>query len=278
MHRRQLFQYVAYAALALCLVGFITAVRKLQTAQALMAEAQPELARAKQELQRLQQLRADEQNRRASQPALSDAEVLELARLRAEVTRLRSALPPTLSTPPLATKASPAQPPPALKITTHSSAATANLFLGHTHALGIWPSTVPGKQLAAFLTPELIAAADGTASDSVMVTMRIMEFARAASGQLGIEQMQTGAALTPEQYQTFLKRAEQAEGTDILSMPRVITLSGREARVEVRSQLPDGTVTGPAINLTPTLDATRTAVRLDYKFELNQPAPSAPGK
>ncbi len=278
MPRRQLFQYFTCAALALCLVGFITAVRKLQTAQALVAEAQAEVDRAKQELQRLQQFRADDQKRRAAQPALSDAEVLELARLRAEVTRLRSAP----SAPPRTAVATAhpgaGEPLAAPKVATHAVAATANLFLGHTHALGAWPAPTPGSQLAAFLTPELAVAPNGTASDSVMITMRIMQFTKVASERLGLAQLQAGAALTPEQYQLLLKRMEQAEGIDILSMPRVVTTSGREAQVEVRNQLADGTLTGPMIKVVPTLDATRTAVRLDYKFELTQPTANPPGK
>ena len=103
-----------------------------------------------------------------------------------------------------------------------------------------------------------------------------MEFPNSLREQLGMQQMQNGAAFTPDQFRAFLQRAEQSDGVDVLSMPRIITLSGREAQVAISSRQPDGTVTGPVINVTPTLDATRTAVRMDYKFGFSRPANPAP--
>jgi hypothetical protein len=269
MHRRQLLQYLAALVLIVAAICFVIALRKIQTAQAVFAEAELEHQRAKQALQRH---KAAAEKHRAPQPALTDAEVLELARLRNEVTRLRkeqeaaTAKPTTTAAVPVGTSEQ-----AATKVISHSVTSSANLHLGHTIALGSWFSSTPGKQIMGFLTPEL-------SGEGVMVATRIFEIPKSTLEQLGFNQFGNGATFTPDQFKGILQRAEQAEGTDILAMPRILTLSGREAEVAIRQRLADGTETGPIIRVTPTVDATRTAVRLDFKFELNQLPSTPPAK
>lgn len=208
----------------------------------------------------------------ASQASITNAEVLELARLRNEVTRLRkeqeaaTAKPTTTAAVPVGTSEQ-----AATKVISHSVTSSANLHLGNTIALGSWFSSTPGKQIMGFLTPEL-------SGEGVMVATRIFEIPKSTLEQLGFNQFGNGATFTPDQFKGILQRAEQAEGTDILAMPRILTLSGREAEVAIRQRLADGTETGPIIRVTPTVDATRTAVRLDFKFELNQLPSTPPAK
>lgn len=267
MRREHIFQLLMAVALVLCVAGWFSARSKLRDAQAGLAAGQQELERSLAEAKRLQQVNAP---RATNSPVLSDAEVLELARLRNEVTRLRneqtaSAKLATVSAAPAGTLEQAA----ATKVISHGVTSSANIHLGHTISLGAWRSSTPGKQIMGFLTPEI-------SGDGVLVATRIFEMPKSLLEQLGFNQFGNGATFTPDQFKGILQRAEQAEGTDVLAMPRIITLSGREAQVAIRQRLADGTETGPLIRVTPTVDATRTAVRLDFKFELNQLPPSPP--
>lgn len=266
MRRNHILQLLMAVALVLCVAGWFSARSKLRDVQARLAAGQQELERSLAEAKRLQQVNAP---RVTNSPALSDAEVLELARLRNEVTRLRSeqravsAKPATASAAPAGTSEK-----AATKVVSQGVTSSANIHLGHTISLGAWRSPTSGKQIMGFLTPEI-------SGDGVLVATRIFEMSKSLSEQLGFNQFGNGATFTPDQFKGILQRAEQAEGTDVLAMPRVLTLSGREAQVAIRERLADGTETGPLIRVTPTVDATRTAVRLDFKFELSQ-LPSNP--
>ena len=269
MRREHLLQYLAAVILTVCVIGWFSAMGKLRTAHALLADGNREAEQARQTLKELQAFAAKEQ-RAANKPALSDAEILELARLRNEVTRLRTEQRAT-SAKPTAVTAAPMTPEEATATTvvSHGVTSSANIQLGHTISLGVWHSTTPGKQIMGFLTPEI-------SGDGVLVATRIFEMPKSVSEQLGFDQWRNGATFTPDQFKVILQRAEQADGTDVLTMARIITLSGREAQVAIRERQADGTESGPLIRVTPTVDATRTTVQLDFKFELNQRIPAAP--
>lgn len=260
------------AALCICLYNLRYDYRQLGIAFADESRDDERVRR------RLEGLEASSRSRPPPTPALADSEVLELARLRNEVTRLRGeqrASPPKSAANAVSAPGA-AEQTKATNVETHATAATANIYLGHTLSLGTWRSPATGRQLAGFLTSEIATQPGGGSSDSILVTARLMEFPNSLREQLGVQQIQNGAAFTPDQFRAFLQRAEQSDGVEVLSLPRIITLSGREAQVAISSRQPDGTVTGPIINVTPTLDATRTAVRVDYKFEFSRPANPAP--
>ena len=275
LRRERLLLWLSLGANVLLLLAFVGFLGKWKLMEVQLAHER----RNGEELMLLQkEAQSAAKSRSAPQPALSDAEVLEHARLRNEVTRLRGE---QRATPPKsAGNAIPAtgaaQQSKVSTVESHTTTATANVYLGHTLSVGTWRSPATGKQLVGFLTPEIATQPGGGSSDSILVTARIMEFPNSLREQLGMQQMQNGAAFTPDQFRAFLQRAEQSDGVDVLSMPRIITLSGREAQVAISSRQPDGTVTGPVINVTPTLDATRTAVRMDYKFGFSRPANPAP--
>lgn len=242
MNRRQLFQYFAYAALALCLVGCISAVRK-----------QPHCA----------------------QPALSNSEVLELARLRVEVTRLRNEVQSTRpsfpsSRLPLITNAPPAQ-AAVLAVMTLTARLSANVGLGQALAVGGWIAPGSGRRIVGLISPEL----DGSAPGAILVTARIVELADADMEKLGLHTLRTDRAnsqaqkmFTVEQFKALVASAEKLKGTSVVAMPHIVTESGRPAQIAVREMREDGPTTGQMINFTSTLDATRTSVRLDMNMEL----------
>ncbi len=268
MHRGRLFLYLSLAAnvmLGVCLYNLRYDYRQLGIA---FADADRDYTHSR---RRLEELELAAKSRATNNPALAEAETLELARLRNEVTRLRNEQrgASSKSAPnPSATTSAPEQ-AAAPRVISHRTTSSANIFLGHTLALGAWQSATPGKQILGFMTPEI-------SGDSVMVAARIIEMSKSQLEQLGFSQFQNGGTFTPDQFKAILQRAEQADGTDVLAMPRVITVSGREAEVSIRDRQPDGTETGPVIKVTPTIDATRTSVRLDFKFELHQPAATPP--
>lgn len=215
----------------------------------------------------------------ASKPSLSDSELVELARLRNEVTRLRSeqraAAPtnsPAIRRPPVPAPAPVLAAPPVTKLT---STVTAQVPLGHALAIGGWTASEPGQRIVGFITP----ATDANAPGQVLLQTYLVTLPDRLLDRLGLQDLRTdqtgsqsAAGLDSGRLAALLKLAEQEAGVSTLSAPRVLTANGQAATVSVTQAQPDGTQLGPTINLTPTLDATGTSVRLDVGLELNLPA------
>ncbi len=280
MRRERLLLLLSLTANVLLLAGLLYVLSQLARAKAVgwKQHLQSEMLH-----KRVSELETAAKAASASPPALTDTEVLELARLRNEVTRLRNEqrlAPKAGSSPapklPLATN-----PPPAAlasPVTTLTATLSANVGLGHALAFGGWTSPTPGKRIVGLLTPDVDASAPG----AVMVATRLIEFPDAAMEQLGLQGLRTGqthsqgqAHFTAEQLAALLKWAEQTDGVDMLTSPRIITRSGQAAQLAVQAYS-DSTNTGPVINLTPTLDPTGASVRLDVGIELKLPAPTQP--
>lgn len=291
MRRELLLQYLAAVVLAVCVAVWFSAMGKVRAAKALLAEGDREVEQARLALKDLQANAAKE--RAANKPALSDAEVLELARLRNEVTRLRgeqrdaarrSTAQASEPTPSALVESSTTAPGGFRGVATLSTSVLATIGLGQSLAVGGWKSPVTGKRIVALVTPELHRVSSEPPVDGVAMTTHIVEMPNSTFEQLGLGAMWSGqaggkaqATLTQEQMKVLLERAKESTGTDILSAPRVVTWSGREAQVSVSDIGGDGIEFGPTLNITPTLDAARTSVRLDLKFRLNLPPPAAPG-
>jgi hypothetical protein len=187
-------------------------------------------------IQQVKELEATAQPRKAIKPTLTDAEMLELARLRNEVTRLRRDL-RTATNAPAAPRAAPvtASPPevalPLTEVVTFTNSVSATIPLGHTLSLGSWAEPGSGKRILSFVTPETSPDAPG----SVLVQTRLMSVPDALLDRFGLQGLR--AELPPGQPPSFdaaqfpalLKAMEQTAGVDILNMPRVLTLSGRQA-------------------------------------------------
>jgi hypothetical protein len=216
----------------------------------------------------------------AALPAVaSDADALELARLRNEVTRLRGDLraatnaPAPRRTPPVAPVTSPA---PAPGIRQLAAQVSVQVPLGQTLAMGGWAGARPGERIVSFITPTTDPAAPGT----VLVQSHLIAVPDRLLDRLGLQDLrseadasQNSAALDPARFAALLKFAEGERGVEVLSAPRVLTPNGQSATISVRQARPDGTETGPLLKLTPTLDATGANVRLEVGLEVNLTQP-----
>ncbi len=268
--------------LALALMAF---VGKLKLSE---VHAASERRKSEELLQLAKEAESTARSPAATKPALADAEQLELARLRNEVTRLRTELraatnapagkPPAARPPASAPPRAEAAPPPAAvrKLTSQTQV---NLPLGQTLALGGWPGYQPGERILSFITPTTDPAAPG----SVLVQSHLVSVPDRLLDRLGLQDLRTGenastsaAALDPARFAALLKFAEGETGVSVLSAPRVLTQSGQQAQVSVVQAHADGTQTGPVLNLTPTLDASGANVRLDVNLEMNLPAGPRP--
>lgn len=218
----------------------------------------------------------------AAAPAVvSDADALELARLRNEVTRLRgdlrvaAAATNALATARVAPAAAPVPPsaPAIRQVTAHVNV---QLPLGQTLAMGGWAGERPGDRIISFITPSTDPAAPG----SVAVQSHLVSVPDRLLDRLGLQDLRTEEAvsqaattLDPARLAALLKFAEREEGVSVLSAPRVLTLSGRAAEVSVRRVLRDGGEIGPLLKLTPTLDPAGSNVLLQVGLELNLAQP-----
>lgn len=279
MRRERIFLLISLGANLVLLWALFASRHQSAHAQTELAAMQRELAR---QAATVADLESAAKTRLTSQPAtVLDAELVELARLRNEVTRLRNeqravalatnnpAARRTLATVPTPVASS----SPITKVT---STVSAQVPLGHVLALGGWAGPEPGQRIVGFITP----ATDASTPGQVLLQTHLVTLPDRLLDRLGLQELRTdqpasqsSAGLDPARLAALLKLAEQQTGVSILSVPRVVTNNGQAAQVSVTQALPDGTQTGPVLKLTPTLDATGTSVRLDVGLELNLPAP-----
>ncbi|MSU27430.1 MAG: hypothetical protein EXS27_05895 [Pedosphaera sp.] len=272
LRRERLLLWLSLGANVLLLLAFVGFLGKWKLMEVQLAR---ERRNGEELMVRIEEAESPAKARYAPKPALTDSEVLELARLRSEVTRLRNDQRTATNAPAArravpAAVAPPAVGPPPTDVVIFSNSVSAVLPLGHSLALGGWAEPGTGRSILGFVTPETTPDAPG----SVMVQMRLMSVPDALLDRLGLQRLR--AELPPgqpprfdaAQIATLLKAMEQSEGVDILSMPRVITSSGQQAQVAVLNEREGGPTTGPVITLTPTLDASGTSVRLDVGVEL----------
>ena len=277
MRRERLLLLLSLTANALLLAGLLYVLSQLARAKSVgwKQHLQSEMLH-----KRVGELEAATKAASASPPALTDAELLELARLRNEVTRLRTeqrAVALSNSTaarrPPTP---QPTSPPPSQSVTKLTGTVSAQVQLGHALALGGWAGSEPGQRIVGFITPSTDASSPG----QVLLQTQLLTIPDRLLDRLGLQDLRTdqagspsAAGLDPARLAALLKLAEQEAGVSTLSAPRVLTANGQAATVSVTQAQPDGTYTGPVIKLTPTLDTTGTSVRLDVGLELKLPTP-----
>lgn len=257
----------------LLLVALLSSHHRSARIQAELAASQREQSR---QMVILSELESAAKSQPASKPSLSDSELVELARLRNEVTRLRGeqrAAAPTNSpsvrrSPVPAPTPVPAAPP----VTKLTSTVTAQVPLGHALAIGGWTGAEPGQRIVGFVTP----ATDANAPGQVLLQTHLVTIPDRLLDRLGLQDLRTGenssqaaAGLDSARLAALLKLADQTAGVSVLSAPRVLTGNGQVAQISLRQSQPDGTEFGPAISLNPTLDATGSSVRLEVGVELN---------
>lgn len=257
----------------LLLLALLSAHHRSGRIQAELAASQREQSR---QMVILSELESAAKSQPASKPSLSDSELVELARLRNEVTRLRgeqrAAAPtnsPSVRRSPVPAPAPVPTAPPVTKLT---STVTAQVPLGHALAIGGWTGAEPGQRIVGFITP----ATDANAPGQVLLQTHLVTIPDRLLDRLGLQDLRTGenssqaaAGLDSARLAALLKLADQTAGVSVLSAPRVLTGNGQVAQISLRQSQPDGTEFGPAISLNPTLDATGSSVRLEVGVELN---------
>jgi RNA polymerase sigma factor (sigma-70 family) len=208
----------------------------------------------------------------------------ELLRLRGETARLRRELAEALAL-------KPARPPLDLTKTddsywvrNFSQELNATVPAGHTLLLGGW-ETQPGRRAFVLTIPSRMDAAGNVTSDpnasQVLLESYIVELTETAAHKLGLSRLapahgdQEGVhqLFRNEETQELLKQIKETEGADLVSSPRVMTLSGREANVSIVEpfQAPNGHElhVGPEISILPKIDSKTDQIELAVKAELN---------
>ena len=119
---------------------------------------------------------------------------------------------------------------------------------GETAIMGGW-DTGNGKRAFAFASPEALIDGNG-----VKIGIKWVETKEATARELGLEGLFTGSRQTSgfltadgDAYRSLLKTLGARDGTDVLSMQDVTTISGRQVHVEVS----DGA--GPSLDAIPHL-------------------------
>lgn len=212
----------------------------------------------------------------------ADADQLEIARLRNEVTRLRgdlrtASVATNTTAPRRPLPVAPAAPTaPAPGIRQLAAKVSVQLPLGQTLAMGGWPGERPGERIISFMTP----STDPSSPGAISVQSHLITVPDRLLDRLGLQDLRTAehssqgtAALDPARLAALLKHAEGENGVAVLSAPRIITINGQAATISVTQAHPNGTQTGPVISLTPTLDGTGANVRLDVNLDLKLAQP-----
>ena len=278
------------AAVGAALLGVATVVVQHRQLGKLREENQAlrvqgvQLESLKQENMRLQNGRID-----SDDIARLRKEHADLLRLRGETTGLRRELAEVRAQKPGQTKAM--NPPLDLAKTDDSywvrnftQELNAKVPAGQTLLLGGW-ETKPGKRTFVLTSPVRMDAAGNVTSDpnarQVSIESHMVELTEAAARELGLSQItpankdQEGLhqLLRNEEAQDLLKRIKETEGADIISSPRVLTLSGREATVSIPEpfQAPNGHELhlGPMISILPNIDSKTDGIELAVKAEMN---------
>jgi hypothetical protein len=152
---------------------------------------------------------------------------------------------------------------------------SAQLPSGHATVLGGWHAD-PGKTMFALVSPKL----DGANPNAVSIDTKWVEIGDEALAKLDpalLSKLQgNDSNFTPSEYAALMSAFEKSENIDLLSAPRVSTISGRSAVVSVSNSrsAPDGTVAeiGPSMSLLPTIDAEDGSIRVAIQATIKMPS------
>jgi len=214
----------------------------------------------------------------------------ELLKLRGEVSRLRrevNAAAPgrpdnaaAQNAPPVVAPA-PTNAPP---VETYSATAHALVPWGAALVTGGW-KTPSGKRALVFAVPKRVEHENRVLANQVQIQAWVVEAPDEAVGRLGLKQFNTddrfstaAGLLASDQREAILQAAKDSEGVDVLSAPTLTTVSGRQAQVQVVNvhRTPSGEeyLTGPVIDLIPTISPDGQSVQMDVAAQLHYPVPS----
>jgi RNA polymerase sigma factor (sigma-70 family) len=152
-----------------------------------------------------------------------------------------------------------------------SSALRASVQPGETLVTGGYRMS-DGRRLFSFVQPEI-----GT-NGSVRFVNRITALTETAAAAVGLASLTTDAANTvqhgevwaPGEMARVLRDLSKTEGSDVITSPNIVTLSGHQAIMTIGQQ--DGEQI--SLRLTPTLGADQKQLELELRLE-SLPAPSS---
>ncbi len=243
----------------LVIAGFM-----VQTQRRSLAQVRAENAALREQTRLLQEERAEWESvaRRAKKKSgeLDEAQIKELAKLRAEVARLRAhaAAASKSKMPTEASLDDAGEKPREPKVTYPFRS---RLPSGHSVLVGGW-STQPGRRTWATLQPTMIDTGQGGLAQ-VVVRAMLFEANDAAFEELGLAGLVDGnpSAQGKELAVEFATELEaslkQTDGVDVLAAPRISTLSGRGAQISIQGGdhsiqvdvLPSASADGRSIDL-----------------------------
>lgn len=226
-----------FGVVILVIAGFM-----VQTQRRSLAQVRAENAALREQTRLLQEERAEwesvAQRAKKKSSELDEAQIKELAKLRAEVARLR-ALAAAASKSKKATEASlddasekPREPKAVYPYRSRVPS-------GHTVLVGGW-STQPGRRTWATLQPTTVDAGQG-GQTQVQVRALIFEASDAAFEELGLADLvdgnpsSQGKELAVEDASELEASLKKTDGVDVLAAPRVSTLSGRGAQISIQA-------------------------------------------
>ena len=214
-----------------------------------------------------------------------DREHRELLRLRGEVSLLRHEVQrQRAATPAPQAKATtdPAKNEASSPVERFTATLHSRIPAGQTLITGGW-RTEPGKRTLVLVTPQMEPGAVG--SRSVTITAKFFAAPDEMLAEVGLDGYKTdeketsrGGLLTEEEVLTLQKSLEAAAGADVLGAPRVTTLEGRQAQIQVneRVTLPESQEAvdlGPSVDLVPQISEDGQSIDLTVITQFTQLKP-----
>jgi hypothetical protein len=260
-------------------------VQKLRAENAALNAAAAELDLLKEEADGLRKGRVD-----AAEVERARQSQAELLRLRGEVSQLREQLKKEREARGAAEKNAAARASlqnvaerQAVPVETFSATLRASLAPQQTLVTGGW--TLPnGNRAIVFVEPALIDASGNLAqpgeATQVVVQARFAEMPDEVLEHLNLQSMRTSGKessaqtiMEPAQQQWLREQIEKSQGVNVLSAPRVVTMDGRQARIEVtRSQTVDGTdySVGPSLDVLPKISSDGRTLEMTVVARIRQ--------
>jgi glucans biosynthesis protein C len=199
-------------------------------------------------------------------------EQAELLRLRAEVARLRGEARAGAGPRVQPLPADESTPPTSMALRTFSASTRATLSPGQALLTGGW-ATRDGKRTLMVLSPTIEKS--DTGPSSVMVQSYVVEVPDSVLAELLPEVLQQvnadhdatsfARSLSAEQLSALMQQFRETKGVDFLSVPRVLTADGRQARVSMGEAVSVGGELqhlGPSLDIVPSIAADGSAVDL----------------
>ncbi len=187
----------------------------------------------------------------------------ELQRLRGQFAVLRKQLqdPPDQKTEEASPSPGTPKPEPFIPVRTFTTTTHAQLKPDEIMVTGGW-STQTGKSTWIIVSPS-ISGRESATPNVITVEQKIVEVPDQVAGKLGLAELRTtqndttqNGIFDGDQAEVFWKELEESDGVDLLSSPKISTVSGRSAQVSaLQSIIIDGQQynLGPTVEIVPTI-------------------------